>query len=201
MCVYECNSSLAACNDGVDDGYCADLTNDPSNCGACFNQCDASNGTAVCSNSKCSVECPSGTSYCASNDECAETQSDVSQCGTGCVDCMAKATADGIPASSIQSVSCNAGVCQATVVGEADATGTSAGKTCDQICIASLHVACNYTDAPPNCPDGECAFYSGEECADVDYDFGCTVAIPLLDPNGCGGLTNIQCFCSGTGNL
>ncbi len=201
-CVATCVAPLTDCGYSPMMPICVNLETDADHCGSCDNLCEgASNGgTGVCSKGSCTVKCPGGLSYCAAGG-CVDTATDASNCGSGCVDCSAQATADGIPSSSVQSVSCNKGACQATVVGTVTGGATSGGKTCDKLCKASLKVGCSTTYAPASCPSGGCAFYSNAYCGDDD-EVGCTTPIPSTDPlYGCGPLGDVQCSCSGTAAL
>jgi hypothetical protein len=47
--------------------YCANLTNDPANCGACGKVCGNNH---ICSTGNCTLNCPSNTTACTSGDVC-----------------------------------------------------------------------------------------------------------------------------------
>jgi hypothetical protein len=199
VCVATCTAPLTNCGDPTTP-ICANLQTDADHCGDCDTECQGTGngGTAVCSKGSCSVECPSGLSYCAAGG-CVDTANDASFCGSSCVNCSAKATADGIPASNIESLSCNAGVCQASIIGTAKGGSSSGGTTCDALCNASFRVGCDASDAPISCPAGGCAFYNDINCEDEEY-LSCTEIIPSTDPS-CGALVNVECECSGTATL
>ena len=58
---------------GADAGgptYCANLTNDPANCGACGKVCGNNH---ICSTGNCTLNCPSNTTACTSGDVCIGT--------------------------------------------------------------------------------------------------------------------------------
>ena len=52
--------------------YCANLGNDPANCGTCGNNCGAS---ATCSGGQCAINCKAGTKVCFANNSCIPTNS------------------------------------------------------------------------------------------------------------------------------
>jgi hypothetical protein len=73
-----CYNGRCVCPPGLTDcgGYCADLRNDPYNCGGCGRACS---GGEVCDNGACG--CPSGLTDCGG--ACVDLASDPNNCG-GC---------------------------------------------------------------------------------------------------------------------
>jgi hypothetical protein len=69
---------LTFCTDPYGFVYCADLINDPENCGACLYGCAYGQ---VCGGGTCQAFCGAGQTYC--NDACVDTSSDPNHCG-GC---------------------------------------------------------------------------------------------------------------------
>jgi hypothetical protein len=83
-----CPMGTAQCN-----GVCVDVNSDPSNCGACGNQCMM---PASCVAGSCQIACPPGTVNCGAG--CVDTFNDPNNCG-GCGLVCAAGT------------SCNMGMC------------------------------------------------------------------------------------------
>jgi hypothetical protein len=59
-CVGTCPTGTQACSSGT----CAEVTSDPSNCGACGNVCSRQNAAASCVSSACRYACNQGTKAC-----------------------------------------------------------------------------------------------------------------------------------------
>jgi hypothetical protein len=135
---------------GVVQPYCANLTNDPANCGMCGNNC-GSNGT--CSGSMCVLSCPKGQKPCFANNTCIPSNTccqsgectitgevcpmpgGTCSCPTGEKECMANM-------QCISSMAC-CSAADCTVTGQSCPTP---GQPCK--CMASLQ-CCVATDCGP----------------------------------------------------
>ena len=64
-CTLSCASGLTHCGSGSS-AYCADISNDPANCGGCGVSCSAPGSAGpICSGGQCGVSCPVGEALCA----------------------------------------------------------------------------------------------------------------------------------------
>jgi hypothetical protein len=84
----ECNSDPRFLCGNCSEGYaCADLANDPWNCGACFNVCGDAGPYEypVCNNGRCEYHCESGADRC--NGTCTHLDWDSHNCGACGNDC------------------------------------------------------------------------------------------------------------------
>lgn len=145
-CGDQCCSPGSACC-GLPLGGCTDLTSDPSNCGACGNQCPAGQ---PCQHGICGG-CPAGTTFCPDSPTgpCVNTQTDSYNCGSCGNQCPQQPCIDGkcgCPGGKVCGNVC-CGVCQ----------------TCDRTTSA---VYCRDCDSgPPNCEictGGDCV--GGPSC-------------------------------------
>jgi hypothetical protein len=92
-----CDPGLTTCCGGI----CLDTTSDPRGCGPCIG-CAASNGSAVCINSKCVVACLPGWTHCGTS--CSVTTADAANCGACGNACAASEICTGsacLPQSSV----------------------------------------------------------------------------------------------------
>lgn len=100
-CKSSCGSGQSLCNDQFGSQFCADLQNDPTNCGTCGNQCQPTDvGTVVCKSGKCDVDCPPNTTKC--NGACVDLTSDPMNCGS---------CGNACPTQTNGAATCNSGSC------------------------------------------------------------------------------------------
>lgn len=119
-CAQTCSTGQTACP-ANDPTYCADLTHDSNNCGACGTVCP---GGTSCSGGACRSSCPAGEYACA--ERCIDPQSDPVYCGAT-ADCSGGHTCRA-------SEACQHGVCTpvarvATPIVGGDPGLTSWGQT------------------------------------------------------------------------
>ena len=74
-----CSGGVCVCPNGTSDcgAGCVDITEDPLNCGACGNACDAA--TEACVSRRC--QCQAGLFACTAG-VCVDRQTDSNNCGT-----------------------------------------------------------------------------------------------------------------------
>ncbi len=177
--------------------YCADLTTDRDNCGACGNVC--ADGY-ICSASTCVLSCALGQADCS--DTCVDLQTDDGNCGTCGTAC---------PSGQV----CSGGTCNATCGG---GTPTLCGTSCvntdtDRANCGTCGTAC---DSGQVCVGGSCTFacgggtptLCGTSCVDTDTDrANCGTCGTACDPGqvcvmgactaSCGaGLTDCMGMCT-----
>ncbi|BEJ13901.1 hypothetical protein CspHIS471_0310750 [Cutaneotrichosporon sp. HIS471] len=123
-------------------GWCANLKNDPSNCGACGQQCGGTFGR--CTNGYCPANdpnaCKNGLTGCEGGPggyfpfTCTDLQNDVTNCGTCFVRCRDKQTCKGGDCRNLQNDNENCGQCRAMCAdGQNCVDGTCTPKmTCPQ---------------------------------------------------------------------
>lgn len=88
-------------------GACADIRNDPLNCGHCGNACPVpTGGRATCDGGVCEIACESGSHRC--DPTCASNTS-VMTCGTRCEPCPPRTNATSTCAADACGFTCNAG--------------------------------------------------------------------------------------------
>jgi hypothetical protein len=151
---------------------CFDLDNDPSNCGACGNDCpSAEGGVAACVRGVCQNPCEEGF---ALGEVCggacvdlADDTNNCGQCGVGCEglfegvpgrDCV-----DGTSAScSSQLEGCTAGTCQLRVNYSWQRGAGGGAVSCGQVC-ENLGLACA-TVRLDECPN------DNDEWQGIDFD-------------------------------
>ena len=63
-CGFVCNGGYADCDELDDTGCESNLQFDPATCGGCDTECNSNNGTPVCQNRVCSVQCFEGYGDC-----------------------------------------------------------------------------------------------------------------------------------------
>ena len=140
---------------GIDSGgyarHCANLTNDPSNCGACGAFCGPSQ---VCTSGKCVLDCPTGYSDCTGS--CKNLGNDWSNCGTCGKSCKSgEACKSGVCSLSCGALSNCGGSCR-DLSSDVENCGTC-GNVClaTQICTSgSCKLACGtLTDCSGVCKD------------------------------------------------
>jgi len=147
---------------------CVDYLNDPQNCGACGNVCDADQ---CCSNGNCVDLCPAGQVLC--DGQCVDLLDDSANCGACGNTCPGDAC-------------CNAGVCEAFC---------DPGDTwCDNgLCADLLNDATNCGDCGNDCGSGACC---DDGLCESLCDPGRTYCDDglchdlLTDPDNCGACGN-----------
>lgn len=155
--IMECKKGFADCDGDADNGCEIDLTGDPDNCGACNTQCFAVNGTPVCEDSECQIECDEGFDDCDDNraNGCERpTSRDVLNCGRCGHVCEPQE--GGTPW-------CDDGVCGETVCSEGlgdcnaeQGDDCEVDLTSDPDNCGSCGGLCVVANGVGRCEDGEC---------------------------------------------
>jgi hypothetical protein len=165
-----CGPSLSLC-----DPRCVDLSQDPTNCGACGVVCDADKR---CVAGVCRAQCVAPTTECGI--ECVDTRTNPAHCGRCGMDCGSSAI-------------CRAGACVLLCPGLAEYCSGVCANTqmsalhcgaCDNACPARSH-------ATPWCVAGQCALVCEALYGDCDrvMDNGCERAL-VADAANCGACGN-----------
>ncbi|MBK8255129.1 MAG: hypothetical protein IPK82_21015 [Polyangiaceae bacterium] len=159
MCVItNCDNGFEDCNNNAADGCEADLDNSATTCGACDNACpNGANGTTVCNNGQCAINCNAGFGNCDNNlnNGCeANTGTDLQNCG-GCGQTCNPANATAACMAGmclIQSCTAPFDDCDNMVANGCESntqTSTSNCGMCGQ--------ACSFANAAASCNMGMCA--------------------------------------------
>ncbi len=210
-CTESCagDAGYTACQPDGGAAYCANLTQDTSNCGSCGTICPTGES---CASSLCS--CPGATpELCgtAPNTFCTNTQTDPADCGgcgTACAvgqSCASGAcscpgatpelcgTAPNTFCTNTQTDPANCGACgKACATGEGCVTGAcSCPGSTPNLCGTAPNTFCTNTQTDPaNC--GAC----GKACATGESCVTGTCSCPGTTPDLCGTAPNT--FCTNT---
>jgi hypothetical protein len=155
--IMGCEEGFEDCDGDVDNGCEVDLSGDADNCGACNAQCFAVNGTPLCEDSECQIDCDEGFDDC-DNDRANGCERPTSRDVLNCGECgnVCESEEGGTPW-------CDNGVCGETVCDdgfgdcnadpdddcetELDNDPENCG-TCGGLCVVANGVG--------RCDDGEC---------------------------------------------
>lgn len=145
----ECSAAQRTCGD-----KCVDLTSDPAHCGACDKVCTAAEGgSARCTASKCTSQCPDGqlecsgkcvaqntTEHCGSCAACAAGQTCAAgQCTLACA--PPRVICDGVCVDPLTDVS-HCGACTSACSAQAGGATVCQAGACVSTCNAGL-TACS----------------------------------------------------------
>jgi hypothetical protein len=167
--------------------YCANLSDDTANCGACGHQCSTpQNSTATCVSSVCGYTCQDGWSDCDSQVAGCETHTavDPDHCGGCNVVCGTTNTSN---------VSCANGVCQFTCQNGYQHCTNNPGDGCETDVATGIdhcggcNNVCGSANNTPSCANGVCQFSCAagfKHCTNNTAD-GCETNI-ATGVNNCG---------------
>jgi hypothetical protein len=104
MCAMNCQAGYMLCMGAATDGgmagpACANLANDPMNCGACGNVCSSNHGVPQCNNGTCSTICLGTFADCDANPATgceSDLASDAKHCGKCDRDCLGGGCTGGL---------------------------------------------------------------------------------------------------------
>lgn len=179
-----CGAGRTSCG-----GYCADLDNDPYNCGACGYSCDPPGPYeyGACINGSCEYSCVEGAVYC--NGTCTLVGWDSNNCG---------ACGNACPGSAPY---CNQGVCSVCPPGATLCGGQCIDILSDPANCGACGNVCG--GATPYCIQGACTDCAtgticGGACVDLSTDpFNCGACFNACSPlEACAGGT-CQGICVG----
>jgi len=176
-------------------GYCANLTNDRSNCGGCGIMCGAGK---VCNAGTCETTCGPGLVDCGDG-KCRDLSADNSKCGSSCSTATAcgagKVCSAGACSTSCGGglVDCGDGICRDTTTDRTKCgTGCSTAVVCaaGQVCTAG---ACATTCATGtvDCGDGKCRDLATDN---TKCGAACSTAVACTGGKVCsGGTCGVSC--------
>ncbi len=174
-----CVAGKKHCSTKLDDVCEADVTTS-SQCGACGNECNASQ---ICSNGACADNCAAGATRCTSGQSvgCYTLSTSADHCGNCSTSCPTPPS-NGTAACSGGSckVQCSNGFhqCSASAQCEADSDLNHCGPTCKQC-------ETNDPNAAPKCSSGACSY----PC-NTGYQY-CGFCASKNDPANCGSCGNV----------
>ncbi len=190
-CQPTCNAGYDDCDSNADNGCETNIAGDANNCGACGNQCNLANATAMCTNGGCAVAaCDAGWVDCdgdPTNGCEVNVMNDEGNCGACGNTCT---NAHG-------STYCNAGSCSPTCNANYDDCDNNADNGCETSLLTlsdcgSCGQACNLAHASQSCGTGSCQISS---C----YNGYCD--LNNSDSDGCEHNLNTNPACSGATSL
>jgi hypothetical protein len=156
--IQSCDAGFDDC-DGMDANGCeADLQNSAMTCGACNNACpDGVNGTTVCNNGQCALNCNSGFGDCDSNVQngCeTDTSGSLTHCGACGQACSPANGAGACVAGVCEIGNCTAPFadCDSNVMNGCE-TNTGSSLTHCGMC----NMGCSFPNAAASCNMGVCA--------------------------------------------
>ncbi|MBN2196302.1 MAG: hypothetical protein JW751_26045 [Polyangiaceae bacterium] len=108
--IASCTGTWFDCDNLAATGCEKDRANDPANCGACGHQCNATHGTATCTNGVCGIVCSTGYADCDGDaaNGCETSLTSVVSCGSCTNDCVVE---NGTPSCSGNPLACGIGSC------------------------------------------------------------------------------------------
>ena len=200
-CVVEtCDAGFDDCNGMDADGCEANILDSAMTCGACNSPCpNGPNGTTVCDNGQCTLNCNSGFGDCDGNV--------VNGCETDLNGSLAHCGACGEPCSPQNGTGmCTAGSCQVvTCTAPFDDCDGNPANGCETNTLTSVGncgtcgMACSFPNAVAACNNGTCAVgacNAGFDDCDGNMANGCET--PTSDnPVNCGGCGDV---CPGAPN-
>ena len=192
--IGSCNSGFADCDGDASNGCETNITADANHCGSCSKVCVSTNGTAICTDGACGINCNAGFGNCDSDvtNGC-ETNlaNDVLHCGATCATSVTCPTTGGVNRV------CNAGICgfdtctapTATCLGKG-ACATNLSNDVDN--CGACGTKCSFANAEVTCTSstctlGPCAADYGN--CDGNAANGCEASLQT-DANNCNGCDN-----------
>ncbi|MBI5534032.1 MAG: hypothetical protein HY898_15025 [Deltaproteobacteria bacterium] len=185
-CGMSCNAGYADCDAVESNGCEVNLQSSATNCGACGQLCNGTNGTPACQAGSCAIACNPGFSDC---DNSAATGCEI-QTATDLGNCGACGTVCG---AAHATPSCSSGACsEACHAGWGDCNG-SAADGCETSLstlanCAACGLPCSPQNATGNCTTGTCqiaACAAGYTDCDSQVGNGCETMLST-DVNNCG---------------
>ena len=172
----QCVEGMDFCD--LEEGYCADLSQDSLNCGACGFACPAN-----------APLCFGGNCYVQGQDNCPEG---LQRCGETCVSFFDETNCGGCGIFCSPGTTCQGGVC-AQPGGGACPSGTVDCGSDPPLCVDTLTNPsycglCSISCAPGEiCQGGACIVAGGGGCKDGNLTFCAGVCVALTtDPANCG---------------
>jgi hypothetical protein len=130
--------------------FCAELSNDPANCGSCFNACKSGE---VCSGGKCAAKCGTGLTTCTNPTTmapgCSDLTNDAANCGMCNNACTNGSCAAGKCTCSQGLTLCGGSLCTDTSTDSQNCGGCGTACGAGQSCSAGKCVTST------TCPSGE----------------------------------------------
>lgn len=194
--VASCLSGFADCDGKYSNGCEARLTTDSSNCGACNNICNSTNGTASCANGLCSITCTAGFGNCDTlvSNGCeinlGTSMPNCGTCGQACAPANASAACTG---GTCAITTCNTGFanCNALIGDGCEINLTSDPNHCN-----TCSTVCSFANATAGCNSGVCALgacNAGYANCDGTAANGCEINLNT-DPTHCNSCSTVCAF-------
>jgi len=207
--IGSCNTGFMDCNGNSADGCEVNITADPNHCNDCSKVCVGTNGSAICTNGVCGINCSTGFGNCdddATNGCEVNLAHDVLHCGGTC------ATAVVCPTTGGNNRVCNGGICGFDSCTAPLAT-CSTGGTCgtnlsnDVNNCGACSTKCSFNNAAASCVSSVCTMgLCTANYGDCDKNpaNGCESSLKT-DLNNCGtcgnkcNLANATAVCTNGG--